>query len=45
MIVFNEIKSVMRFINNLEEEAIIRKNKIYSKNNGNLLAEYKKIVQ
>ena len=40
MIVFNEIKSIMRFINNAAEEIVIRKNKIYSKESNEVLAEY-----
>ena len=40
MIVFNEIKSIMRFINNAAEEIVIRKNKIYSKKTNEVLAEY-----
>jgi hypothetical protein len=30
-IVFNDIKSAMRYINNAEEEIIARKNKLYNK--------------
>ena len=37
---FNEIKSIMRFINNAAEEIVIRKNKIYSKKTNEVLAEY-----
>ena len=40
MIVFNEIKSIMRFINNAAEQIVIRKNKIYSKKTNEVLAEY-----
>ena len=33
MIIFNDIKSAMRFINNSNQDLIIRKNIIYNHNN------------
>ena len=38
--VFGDIKSIMRFINNADEEIVIRKNKIISRSTGDILAEY-----